>query len=49
MKKNRDNWLDMAPDAIIGYSTLVLGIICFLLSLGVLVAIVRVVVGMGSA
>ena len=49
MKKERENWLSMAPDAIIGYGTLVLGIICFLLFLVVVVAIVRLLVGMGPA
>lgn len=49
MKKDRENWMDMAPDAIIGYSTLVLSIICFLLALVVIVAIVRLIVGVGAA
>lgn len=49
MKRERDNWLDLAPDAIIGYSTLVLGIVCFLIALVVIVAIVRFIVGIGAA
>lgn len=49
MKKDQDNWLSMAPDAIIGYSTLVLGLVCFLIALAAIVAIVRLVVGMGAA
>ena len=49
MKKDRENWMDMAPDAIIGYSTLVLGIVCFLMSLAVIVALVRFIVGVGAA
>ena len=49
MKKDRENWMDRAPDAIIGYSTLVLGIVCFLMSLAVIVDLVRFVVGVGAA
>ena len=49
MRKDHDSWIDMAPDAIIGYSTLVLAIACFLLALVVIVAIVRFVVGVGAA
>lgn len=49
MRKDHDSWIDMAPDAIIGYSTLVLAIVCFLLALVVIVAIVRFVVGVGAA
>ncbi|MBP3866782.1 MAG: hypothetical protein J6D25_03115 [Eggerthellaceae bacterium] len=49
MKKDRDNWLSLAPDAIIGYCTLILGIVCFLIALGVIAALVRLVIGMGAA
>ena len=49
MRKDHDSWIDMAPDVIIGYSTLVLAIACFLLALVVIVAIVRFVVGVGAA
>ena len=49
MRKDRENWMDLAPDAIIGYSTLVLGIVCFLLSLVAIVALVRLIVGVGAA
>ncbi len=49
MKKERNNLLDLAPDAIIGYSTLVLGSVCFLLLLVAIVAFVRFVTGVGAA
>ena len=49
MKKERDNWSSMAPDALLGYSTLVLGSLCFIIVLVVVVALVRLIVGMGAA
>ena len=49
MKKERDNWSSMAPDALLGYSTLVLGSLCFMIVLVVVVAIVRLIIGMGAA
>lgn len=49
MKQEQNNWLDMAPDAILGYSTLVLGSVCFILTLVVVVAIVRFIIGVGAA
>lgn len=49
MKNERENWADMLPDALMGYAATVLGIICFLLILVVLVALVRLVVGIRMA
>lgn len=49
MKNDRNNWLDMAPDAILGYSAIVLGILCFLLVLALVVMAVRFITGVGVA
>ena len=49
MKKEKDTWKDMAPDALLGYSTIVLCIVCFLLFLAVVVGIVRFFAGAGAA
>lgn len=47
MRKDRENLSDMAIDAAMGYTIVVLAIVCFLLGLVALMAIVRLVVGLG--
>lgn len=47
MRKDRENLSDMAVDAAMGYTIVVLAIACFLLGLIVLMAFVRLIVGLG--
>lgn len=49
MKSEQDNWVDAAKNAISGYGAVVLGIVCFILALLVIVAIVRLAVGMSAS
>ena len=48
MKSDRDNLADAVKDAASGYGAVVLGVVCFLLTLAVIMAIVRLVVGVGT-
>ncbi len=48
MKNGQDNWVDAAKDVASGYGATVLGVICFLLSLVVIMALVRLAVGVGT-
>ena len=48
MKKDRDNWKHMAPDALLGYSVIALCILCFMLFLAAVVAVVRFFTGTGT-
>lgn len=48
MKKDRENWLSAAPDALMGYGVIVLVLVCFMILLSIVVAVVRVLVGMGA-
>ena len=49
MKKERENWVDMAPDALLGYAVVVLALVCFMILLALVVAGVRILAGMGAA
>lgn len=48
MKKDKDTWQDLAPDALLGYAVIVLCIVCFLLFLAALMAAVRFFAGAGA-
>ena len=48
MKSGQDNWVEAVKNAASGYGAVVLGVACFLLSLVVITAIVRFVVGLGT-
>ena len=47
--KRRNNPLETARSAAVGYATVVLGIVCFLLALAIAIAGVRAVVGLNLA
>lgn len=46
MKNGQENWTEKVKDAASGYGVVVLGVVCFLLSLTVLIAFVRFLVGL---
>ena len=48
MKSGRDNWAEAVKNAASGYGATILGVLCFLISLTVIIALVRLVVGMGT-
>ena len=48
MKSGQDNWADAVKNAASGYGAVVLGVVCFLLSLAVVMAFVRFIVGMST-
>ena len=48
MKSGQDNWVEAVKNAASGYGAVVLGIVCFLLSLTVIMAVVRFVVSVGT-
>ena len=48
MKNGQENWTESVKNAISGYGATVLGVMCFLLALTVVMALVRLVVGMGA-
>ncbi len=48
MKSGQDNWSDAVKNAASGYGAVVLGVVCFLISLAVIMAVVRFVVGLGA-
>ncbi len=48
MKKEKDTWKDLAPDALLGYAVIGLCIICFLLLLAFIIAAVRLFTGAGA-
>ena len=47
--KNKQNRLDGMRDAALGYTTIVLAAVCFLIALAVVVVAVRFVVGLGAS
>ena len=49
MRKDRENWSDLARDALSGYAVIVLAIVCFILGLAVFMAIIRMLIGLGQA
>ena len=48
MKSGQDNWTEAVKNAASGYGAVVLGVLCFLLTLAVIMGIVRFVVGLGA-
>ena len=48
MKNGQDNWGDTIKNAASGYGAVILGIVCFLLSLAAIMAVVRLIVGAGT-
>ena len=48
MKSGQDNWAEAVKNAASGYGAVVLGVVCFLLTLGVIMGIVRFIVGLGT-
>lgn len=49
MKSERGNLIETVKNAASGYGAVVLGVACFLLSLVVIMAIVRFIVGVGAS
>ena len=48
MKSEQGNWSDAVKNAASGYGAVVLGVVCFLLSLAIIMAVVRFIVGLGT-
>lgn len=48
-KRHRSDFLEAARNAISGYTTVVLAIVCFILTLMVIMAVVRLVAGISLA
>ena len=48
MKNGQDNWTEAVKNAASGYGAVVLGVVCFILSLTIIMALVRLLVGMGA-
>lgn len=48
MKNGQENWADAVKDAASGYGATVLGVVCFLITLSFIMALVRIVVGVGT-
>ena len=48
MKSGQDNWVESVKNAASGYGAVVLGVVCFLLSLAVIMAIARFVVELST-
>ncbi len=46
MKSGTDNWTEAIKNAASGYGAIVLGVVCFLLSLAAVMAVVRFIVGL---
>ena len=49
MDNGWDNWAEKVKDAASGYGATVLGVVCFILSLAIVMALVRMIVGVGTS
>ena len=48
MDNGWDNWAEKVKDAASGYGAAVLGVVCFILTLTIVVALIRTIVGVGT-